>query len=220
MSIAHIVAAKAAEAVAGSLIKAGISHFRNIKEGKHEFHGDLKSIAADFGMSDRLEAINKILPDKNKDPADKLSDEGRAAFLKARNRLVAMGGRVKEKAEGMTPVSAEAGKKLADFYRRADELVGRAADAGGIDRRALIQGAVDTVHEMKARVEALAQNGINAKPFVHASNFLDENINALIAREREPRLTLNDVHEQSARIAIDEEISAATPASSTPRNKT
>lgn len=219
MSIAHVVAVKAAQAVAGSLIKAGISHFREINKGKHEFHGDMKSIADDFGMNDRLEAIEKILPDAGRDPAEKLSAESRAAFLRARERLVSMGGKIKEKAEATQPVSPEAGGRLAELYRRADELAGRAAEAGGIDRRAMIQGAVDTVHELKARIASMAQKGVNARPFAHGCAFLEDNLNALIARTQEPRLTLHELHEQSARISLDQDAAPTVAPASPIRNK-
>ena len=215
MSIAQLVAAKAAQAVAGSLIKAGVSTFRDLNEKKFEFHGDLRSIAADFGMSDRLEAISKLMPNEKSDPTEKLSAESRETFLRARERLMSFGLKQKSRPEADLPMPKEASGQLARLYRRADELISRAADAQGMDRRALIQGAVDTAHELKERTADMGKKGFDTKPFVHASQFLDESLNTIVARSSEPRITLTELHAQSADFEADS--SAQRPSHS--RNK-
>lgn len=208
MSIAQIVAAKAAQAVAGSLIKAGVSTFRGLRENNFDFHGDLKSVAADFGMSDRLEAIGKLIPSEKSDASEKLSAESRETFLRARERLMSFGFRQKTQSDAANPMPAESASQLARLYRRADELIGRAADVQGVDRRALIQGAVDTAHELKERATDLGKKGFDTKPFMHASQFLDESLNGIIARSSEPRLTLTELHAQSAGFDVEHEVNA------------
>lgn len=191
MSMAHVVAKHTAEVVAATLLKFDVK-LKALPDTEQPARaiGNIRSVAEDFGMGQRVEAIINARSSLSPAPAMRPAGPEQDRFNHMRAHLEALGGRPKGLPPAAKPLPPEHVEQVRKLFLQMQDLVSSALDANGPERRALLHKAADAQADLKDHLSTLRRHGGATGAYQQAANFLGRELGALVGAQPEAKTTL------------------------------